>query len=107
MDDTPQNAISLRATIAICGSLLAIFGILSFTASRTKSPTFDESLHAVAGEVYLEKRDFRINPEHPPLWKMWSALGQQPLTMDFNSPDWTEMSRETGRHWKWTVDTLF
>lgn len=48
--------------------------VLSLSASGRKSPTFDEAVHLYAGYAYLKWGDFRINPEHPPLAKMWAAL---------------------------------
>jgi hypothetical protein len=37
-------------------------------------PTIDEPVHLLGGYSYLKWRDFRVNPEHPPLVKMWAAL---------------------------------
>jgi 4-amino-4-deoxy-L-arabinose transferase-like glycosyltransferase len=34
----------------------------------------DEPTHLMAGFSYLDTGDFRLNPEHPPLAKMWAAL---------------------------------
>jgi len=31
----------------------------------------DEAYHIAAGASYLKYRDFRVNPEHPPLVKLW------------------------------------
>ena len=48
-------------------ALLSFFSFISLTATLQKSPTFDEPLHIYAGYSYLQWRDFRVNPEHPPL----------------------------------------
>src|SRR6185503_13305963 len=31
----------------------------------------DEAYHITAGVSYVKLRDFRLNPEHPPLVKIW------------------------------------
>jgi hypothetical protein len=50
------------------------FAILSITSTVQKSPTYDEAVHLFAGYSYLKWGDFRVNPEHPPLAKMLSAV---------------------------------
>ena len=52
----------------------------SAIATRLDGFTLDEPYHIVAGVSYVQRGDFRINPEHPPLVKLWvgsiiSALG--------------------------------
>ncbi len=51
-----------------------VFGWLTITSSRQQSPTFDEPIHLMGGYSYLKWNDYRINPEHPPLVKLWAAL---------------------------------
>jgi hypothetical protein len=63
-------------------SLLA-FALLSLTAALRKSPTADENFHLMAGYSYLKWADYRINPEHPPLAKLWAALPL--LAIDINN----------------------
>jgi tetratricopeptide (TPR) repeat protein len=38
------------------------------------SATWDEPIHLTAGYVALTSRDFRVDPSHPPLLRMWAAL---------------------------------
>ncbi len=38
------------------------------------SVTFDEIVHLPAGYTYIQKRDFRVNPEHPVLVKILAAI---------------------------------
>ncbi len=40
-------------------------------AIRLDSFTFDEAYHIMAGASYAKTGSFRINPEHPPLTKLW------------------------------------
>ena len=53
--------------------LLLYAGLASFSLRR-ESATFDETAHLPAGVSYLERFDFRMNPEHPPLAKAWAAV---------------------------------
>ena len=56
--------------------LLALFAGLSIWEMMGDSLTFDEHLHIPAGYAYWKNREFRLNPEHPPLVKL---LGTAPL----------------------------
>ena len=56
------------------GVFVILFSVLSITSFLQKSPTADEPIHLFSGYSYLKWGDFRANPEHPPLAKMWAAL---------------------------------
>jgi len=43
----------------------------SAIATRLDSFTIDEAYHIAAGVSYVRYHDFRVNPEHPPLVKLW------------------------------------
>jgi dolichyl-phosphate-mannose--protein O-mannosyl transferase len=53
--------------------LLLVGGAIlrSALATRLDDFTFDEAYHIAAGVSYVERADFRLNPEHPPLVKLW------------------------------------
>jgi hypothetical protein len=54
--------------------LAAILGggiLRSVVATRLDDLMMDENYHIVAGASYVQRADFRINPEHPPLVKLW------------------------------------
>src|SRR5689334_9355212 len=70
----PQKIKEGRAVLLICSGLLAVFAVLSYLAALSKSATVDETVHAPAGWMQVRFGDFRANPEHPPLWKYWTAL---------------------------------
>ncbi|HVT88737.1 MAG TPA: hypothetical protein VHD56_07800 [Tepidisphaeraceae bacterium] len=95
--------------LAICCLLIALFGILSYSAIRTKSATYDEPMHALAAWVHLQKHDFRMNFEDPPLWQYWAALpnGSDALKVDWESKHWTDMAQNTNEQWLFTADTLY
>jgi tetratricopeptide (TPR) repeat protein len=88
---------------------LAAFAILSYTAVLTKSSTYDEPMHAVAGAVHRQQHDFRMNIEDPPLWLYWAELPNwsRPLTLDLSTRTWKEMSSTGRNEWQFAVDTLY
>jgi hypothetical protein len=52
--------------------VLILFGVIrSAIAARLDSFTIDEAWHLTAGVSYARTGDFRMNPEHPPLVKLW------------------------------------
>jgi hypothetical protein len=51
--------------------LVALAVLRSAVATRLDSFTIDEAYHIAAGVSYVRNHDFRINPEHPPLVKLW------------------------------------
>jgi hypothetical protein len=66
----------------------------SATATRLDGFTYDEAYHIAAGVFYLRYGDFRMNPEHPPLVKLWvgsviAATGfhLEPLRRFSDKPD--------------------
>jgi 4-amino-4-deoxy-L-arabinose transferase-like glycosyltransferase len=77
--------------IGLC-VLLIVFSTLSLSANLQKSPTADENYHLVAGYSYLLWRDYRINPEHPPLAKLLAALPL--LGIDINNQPLTQQRRD-------------
>ncbi len=51
--------------------LIAAAIVRSAIATRLDGFTIDEGYHIAAGVSYVRLGDFRINPEHPPLVKLW------------------------------------
>ncbi len=52
-------------------ALIAAAVVRSSIATGLDSFTFDEAYHIGAGAAYVKTGDFRLNPEHPPLVKLW------------------------------------
>ena len=77
--------------------LLIIIGAAiarSAVATRLDSFTIDEAYHIAAGVSYVKMRDFRVNPEHPPLVKLWvgsllsmTGFRLAPLRLFHDKPD--------------------
>jgi hypothetical protein len=79
---TAQNHPVVTTRLFLLVLVLLISGAIlrSAIATRLDSFTMDETYHIVAGVSYVQRGDFRINPEHPPLVKLWvgsiiSAMG--------------------------------
>lgn len=61
--------------LAVC-VLLTAHCLLSLSAAGYKAGiTFDEHAHLPAGVSYWMERDYRLNPEHPPLAKLVAGAG--------------------------------
>jgi 4-amino-4-deoxy-L-arabinose transferase-like glycosyltransferase len=92
-------------TIGTCGGLLILFAVLSRSAGRSKSATYDEPLHAVAGWVRRTTGDFRINQEDPALFGYWASLrhGSKALTLNTDLRWWDEMLTDFNNKQWWFV----
>ena len=62
-----------RQAIFITAVIISIAAAIvrSNIATGLDSFTFDEAYHIGAGAAYVQTGDFRLNPEHPPLVKLW------------------------------------
>jgi 4-amino-4-deoxy-L-arabinose transferase-like glycosyltransferase len=58
-------------TLGCC--VLLIMGANLFSNAWRAAPTNDELVHIPAGYHSLVQPNFRLNPEHPPLVKMWAC----------------------------------
>ena len=87
--------LSNKLTNFICIAVLSFVFIISVLSMKDDSLTFDELAHLPAGYSYLTQKDYRLNPEHPPLVKDFSALPLLFLNLNFpkDSPNWQEGSR--------------
>src|SRR3990167_369112 len=72
------------------GLLLALMFALMFFSAWNESATMDELAHIPAGYSYLSQKDYRLNPEHPPLIKDLAALPLLFLDIKFptDHPSW-------------------
>ena len=71
IDSTANQQVAVGLVLT---AFFLIFGFLTVSSSRQKSPTVDEPSHLLSGYSILKWRDFRVNPEHPPLAKILAAL---------------------------------
>lgn len=75
-----------RPVVFWIGAALLILGsiVRSNWATRLDSFTLDEAYHIMAGASYAGTGSFRINPEHPPLTKLW--VGEVVLRNGYKLP---------------------
>lgn len=80
-----------KFTVLSALGILLLMGALMLGSSWNDSAIMDELPHIPAGYSYLVKRDYRLNPEHPPLIKMFAAVPLlfQHINFPGNSPHWT------------------
>lgn len=85
--------------LALLMALVALAVFRSYLGTRLDSFTIDEPYHVVAGTSYVRTGDFRLNPEHPPLMKLWLGRSMpesfklrpfQPLNEKVEERDFTE-----------------
>jgi hypothetical protein len=90
-------------------ALLGGFALFAWMAVQTKAPTYDEPLHALGAWLHLHHRDFRVNPEDPPLWHYWAALANGPgaLAVDTNSETYKLLAQDIFYEWKYVVEALY
>lgn len=75
MRRTVPSPIFQRLLIVSLIVLLAALAVVrSWYGTRLDSFTVDEPWHIVAGTVYVRGGDRHLNPEHPPLAKLWVGL---------------------------------
>ncbi len=74
--------------------LVCLFFLQALLAAPLLSATTDEPVHISAGYSYWQTRDFRLNPEHPPLAKLLAALPLLAVDpkLDTSSKDWSAAS---------------
>lgn len=87
---------------------IAIFSIglaLQCIGAWQDSQTTDEAVHIASGYSYWQTGDFRLNPEHPPLFKRLAALplfALPHLNFHPDSPAWVEANQ-----WQVGADLIY
>ena len=83
---------------------LVLLGVLrSATGTRLDSFTVDEPWHIVAGTSYVRGGGFHLNPEHPPLVKLWVGAAM-PDTFRLRPP---KALSEKSQEREWVEQTMF
>ncbi len=60
-------------TILVLTVFAVVFSALAVTNYMRNSSAWDEPQHLTAGCLALMRSDYRLDPEHPPLLRMWAA----------------------------------
>jgi hypothetical protein len=106
---TPALDARPARTALICGALLIVFYLLALSAVRTKSPTMDEPLHALGSYLHVFERDYRVNPEDPPLWNYLAMVPQLASRLQPNSARelWDKQLQDMNYWFMLTTEWLF
>src|SRR5208283_5343591 len=70
-----------------------IFSALEVGSYTRKSATTDEPRHLTDGYTELMIGDYRLDPEHPPLLRLWAALPlrfMKGITLNTSTLDWEQ-----------------
>jgi hypothetical protein len=68
-----RDSLTQRRAEILCCIILLLMGANMVSVIARKSLTNDELVHIPSGYQYLTTGNFSLNPEHPPLVKMWAA----------------------------------
>ena len=79
--------------------LLAFVFIVSILSIKEDTLTFDEPAHIGAGYSYLIKKEYRLNPEHPPLIKDIAAFPLLFLKLNFPEDHYAWQQKEPAFWW--------
>ncbi len=60
--------------MVVLGLFAVVFTGLAVFSYTQQSATWDEPQHLTSGYLALANGDYRLDPEHPPLLRMWAAL---------------------------------
>ncbi|HSD16748.1 MAG TPA: tetratricopeptide repeat protein [Thermomonas sp.] len=89
--------------IALVLALALLAGLRSAAGTRLDSFTVDEPWHVVAGTAYVRGDGFHLNPEHPPLVKLWVGAWMPDTFRLPPTPALAEKSQER----EWVEKTMF
>jgi len=88
MSSSHQRIVTLAAA-----SLLGLMAVLMFTSVWDDTPTSDDNVALISGYSYLRKREYRLEPQNPPLIKDLAAVPL--LFMKLHEP-WDRQEWEEG-----------
>src|SRR3546814_3521798 len=100
-DGTSSRVRWLGAALLLALVLLAV--LRSSTGTRLDSFTIDEPWHIVAGTSYARGDGFHLNPEHPPLVKLWVGAA---MPADFRLRPQNTLAEKTQER-EWVEQTMF
>ena len=91
----------LGVVVLVVLALLAVGR--SALGTRLDSFSYDEPWHIVAGTSYVRSGDFHLNPEHPPLAKLWVGAAMPETFRLGKEPALREKQQER----EWVEQTMF
>lgn len=93
VQSTAMNRPNWIRTLVVLILFATVFEILAIHSYSRCSATFDEPQHLVDGYTTWKLRDYRIDPEHPPLLRLWAALpllAMPDIKLDTHSRYWIQ-----------------
>jgi hypothetical protein len=102
-DQHPAAGSRKVAGVLALVALIALCILRSATGTRLDSFTVDEPWHIVAGTSYARTGDFSLNPEHPPLVKVWVGA-TMPEAFKLRAPT---LLSEKAQERDWVEETMF
>ncbi|HZZ41860.1 MAG TPA: hypothetical protein VFE58_02910 [Tepidisphaeraceae bacterium] len=93
----------------VCIGLLGIYAVMAWSAVSGKSATYDEPLEVVSGWAAGSLGDYRVDYEHPPLWKKWAWIGNwgKKVNVDLGSKYWTGIGEDSRNKWYLTHEVMY
>ena len=88
---------------AVLLSLVLLAVLRSWAGTRLDSFTVDEPWHVIAGTTYVRGGGFHLNPEHPPLVKLWTGA-LMPDSLRLRPP---KALAEKSQEREWVEQTMF
>src|SRR5690606_7294532 len=89
--------------VALLLALVLLAVLRSSAGTRLDSFTIDEPWHIVAGTSYVRGDGFHLNPEHPPLVKLWVGAA---MPADFRLRP-SKAAAEKSQEREWVEQTMF
>lgn len=102
-----MNVSEHMKTKFIAGIMISSAVVLAIASVWNDSPIVDEIPHIGAGYSYIQKGDFRLNPEHPPLAKDLAGIALSFLPLNqfvFKTQYWT---RDINGQWNFGRNLIF
>jgi len=100
-----MNRAERTRSLTVLAVFSAVFIALAVNSYVRESGTSDEASHLTAGYMALTLGDYRIDPEHPPVVRMWAAmplLFTSGITLDTNIPPW-----QARRFWDFSHEFVY
>jgi len=97
---SPQERLARWRFRGLAAALIALQLVISFFVMRGDSATTDEIAHIADGYSIVEHQDYRFNPEHPPLMKIFAgaSLHLLPLNDITHTAGWDKQNQwDAGR----------
>src|SRR4051812_15517386 len=92
---------SARWSLAAIVFFLAVFAVLSISATRTKSAGGDERGQAGGAFVQRSHRDSRLTREAPPLFGIWAMLPHRRTDLNprLDTPEFEAIRDQSAEPW--------